>query len=123
MLSIWAARIEAAIKEGAPYAYTLTDAVMDVECLVVLKGSPNPEGAMKLVNYLLDPAYQANLPDFIPYGPLNQDAFTQGLISPEKAARIVTSNENIDKQVIVDMAYWAEHLAEAQTRWDAGMLQ
>lgn len=123
MLSIWAARIEAAINEGAPYAYTLTDAVMDVECLVVLKGSPNPEGAMELINHLLDPAYQANLPDFIPYGPLNQDAFTRGLISPEKAARVVTSNENIAKQLIIDMPYWAEHLAEAQTRWDAGMLQ
>ncbi len=123
MLTIWAARIEAAMKEGAPYAYTLTDAVMDVECLLVPKGSPNPEGAMRLVNHLLDPKYQANLPDFIPYGPLNQDAFKQGLISPDKAARVVTSNDNIAKQLITNMPYWAEHVAEAQTRWDAGMLQ
>lgn len=123
MLSIWAARIEAAIKEGAPYAYTLNDAVMDVECLLVPKGSPNPEGAMRLVNHLLDPKYQANLPDFIPYGPMNQDAFTQGLISPEKAAKVVTSSENIAKQLITDMPYWAEHIAEAQTRWDTGMMQ
>lgn len=123
MLTIWAARIEAAMKDGAPYAYTLTDAVMDVECLLVPKGSPNPEGAMRLVNHLLDPKYQANLPDFIPYGPLNQDAFKQGLISPEKAARVVTSNDNIAKQLITNMPYWAEHVAEAQTRWDAGMMQ
>lgn len=121
MLTIWAARIEAAIKEGAPYAYTLNDAVMDVECLVVPKGSPNPEGAMRLINHLLDPKYQANLPAYIPYGPMNQDAFKQGLISPEKAARVVTSTENIAKQLITNMPYWAEHVIEAQTRWDTEM--
>nr|WP_301917663.1 ABC transporter substrate-binding protein [uncultured Defluviimonas sp.] len=123
MLTIWAARIEAAIKEGAPYAYTLNDAVLDVECLVVPKGSPNPEGAMRLVNHLLDPKYQANLPDFIPYGPMNQDAFKQGLISPEKAAKVVTSTDNLAKQLVTDMAYWAEHVTDAQTKWDAVMLQ
>ena len=123
MLTIWAARIEAAIEEGAPYAYTLNDAVMDVECLVIPKGSPNPEGAMRLINHLLDPKYQANLPDYIPYGPMNQDAFKNGLISPERAASVVTSTENLKKQLITDMAFWAENIAEAQAKWDAVMMQ
>lgn len=121
MIAIWAARIDAAIKEGAPYAYTLEDAVMDVECLVVPKNSPNPEGAMRLINHLLDPKYQANLPDHIPYGPMNQDAFKLGLISPEKAARVVTSTDNLKKQLITDMPYWAEHIEKAQTMWDSAM--
>lgn len=121
MLAIWAARIEAAIEEGAPYAYTLEDAVMDVECLVVPKNSPNPEGAMRLINHLLDPHYQANLPEHIPYGPMNQDAFRMGLISPEAAARIVTSEENLARQVITDMSFWAEHINDAQIKWDAAM--
>ena len=118
MLTIWAARIEAAIKEGAPFAYTLNDAVLDVECLVVPKGSPNPTGAMKLVNHLIDPHYQANLPDFIPYGPMNQDAFKMGLITPEKAATIVTSSENLQKQLVTDMTYWFKNAARIQERWD-----
>lgn len=121
MLTIWAARIDAAIKEGAPYAYTLQDAVMDVECLVVPKNSPNPEGAMRLINHLLDPKYQANLPDYIPYGPMNQDAFKQGLISPEKAAKVVTSTENIKKQLITDMPWWAQNMEKAVTMWDSAM--
>ena len=118
MLSIWAARIEAAIREGAPYAYTLNEGVVDVECLVVPKGSPNREGAMRLINHLLDPAYQANLPDYIPYGPMNQDAFKKGLISPEKAAKIVTSTDNLAKQVFVNAAWWADHATALQERWD-----
>lgn len=123
MLSIWAARIDAAIKEGAPYAYALDDAVMDVECLVIPKNSPNPEGAMRLVNHLLDPHYQARLPDYISYGPMNQDAFKLGLVSPEKAEKIVTSTENIKKQLITNMPYWAIHNEEAQTKWDKAMMQ
>ena len=123
MLSIWAARIDAAIKEGAPFAYTLDDAVMDVECLVVPKNSPNREGAMRLINHLLDPKYQANLPDYIPYGPMNQDAFKLGLISPEKAANVVTSSDNITRQLILNASYWAEHETEAQTKWDSVMME
>ena len=123
MLSIWAARIDAAIKEGAPYTYKLDDAVMDVECLVIPKNSPNPEGAMKLVNHLLDPKYQANLPNFISYGPMNQDAFKQGLVPADKAAKIVTSTENLKKQLVTNMPYWAEHNEEAQAKWDKAMMQ
>lgn len=123
MLSIWAARIDSAIKEGAPYAYALDDAVMDVECLVIPKNSPNPEGAMRLINHMLDPKYQARLPDFISYGPMNQDAFKLGLVSPEKAEKIVTSTANLKKQLITNMPYWAKHNEEAQTKWDKAMMQ
>lgn len=123
MLTIWAARIDAAIAEGAPYAYTMQDAVLDVECLLVLRGSPNRDGAMRLINHMLDPVYQANLPEFISYGPLNQHAFDQGLISPETAAGLVTSPENLAMQLTLDMDFWAENIIDAQTRWDAVMMQ
>lgn len=106
MLSIWAARIDAAIKEGAPYTYKLDDAVMDVECLVIPKNSPNPEGAMRLINHMLDPKYQANLPNYIAYDSMNQDVFEQGLLTADKAANIVTSTENLKKQLITNMPYW-----------------
>lgn len=46
-----------------------------------------------------------------------------GLISPEKAAKVVTSTDNLKLQLITDMSYWAEHVNEAQTKWDAVMLQ
>ncbi len=123
MLMIWAARIEAAIAEGAPYAYTLDNAVMDVECLVIPKDSPNPEGAMELVNLMLAPEYQANLPALIPYGPMNADAFKTGKISPEDAERVVTSEANRARQVILSAPYWAEHGQALQERWDAFMQQ
>ncbi len=121
MLSIWAARIDAAIKEGAPYAYTYDEGVLDVECLVVPKGAPHKENAMKVVNWLVDPQYQANLPQYIPYGPMNQDAFKTGKITPEQAARIVTSEENLPKQLVINKEFWAAEGQKAQERWDKFM--
>jgi putative spermidine/putrescine transport system substrate-binding protein len=123
MLAIWAARIDAAIREGAPFTYKLDDAVMDVECLVIPRNSPNPEGAMRLINHLLDPVYQANLPNYIAYGPMNQDAFKRGLVPADKAAGIVTSTDNLKKQLITNMPYWAENHEKAQTMWDKAMMQ
>ncbi len=123
MLTIWAARIDAAIKEGAPYDYTYQDGIMDVECLVVPQGSPNPEGAMRLINQLLNPEYQANLPKFLPYGPMNQDAFKTGKISAEEAARVITSEENLPKHIILDKPYWAQNGQKLQEQWDAFMQQ
>lgn len=123
MLTIWAARIDAAIKEGAPFDYTYQDGIMDVECLVVPKHSPNPEGAMRLINMLIDPEYQANLPKYIPYGPMNVNAFETGKITDEMAAKVITSPENLEKHVILDKEYWAEHGQELQERWDAFRLE
>lgn len=122
MLTIWSARIDAAIKDGAPYAYILDDAVMDMDCLVVPKNSPNKEGAMRLINHLIDPKNQAKLPEVMPDGPLNQDAFKLGLISPEAAKHLITSTENIAKQLPLNANYWSEHETEAQTKWDRVML-
>ena len=84
MLSIWVARIDAAIKEGAPYAYTYNQGVIDVECLVVPKGAPNKEaGDEGRSTTSCSPEFQANLPQYVPYGPVNQKAYETGKITPE----------------------------------------
>jgi putative spermidine/putrescine transport system substrate-binding protein len=123
MLAIWAARIDAVIKEGAPYAYTLNQGVIDVECLIVPKGAPNKEAAMKVINHLIAPEYQANLPKYIPYGPINQDAFKTGKITPDQAEYIVTSEKNLPLQIIIDKPFWAENGQKAQEMWDKFMQQ
>ncbi|MGF7159795.1 putative spermidine/putrescine transport system substrate-binding protein [Rhodoligotrophos appendicifer] len=119
MLSIWVARIEAAIKDGAPYAFTYDQAIMDVECLVVPKGAKNKELAMKVINSFISPELQAELPKYVSYGPMNQKAYDTGKISPETAAKANTSPENLSKQVVQNKAYWAENGQKSQEKWDA----
>ncbi|WP_137388420.1 ABC transporter substrate-binding protein [Rhodoligotrophos defluvii] len=119
MLSIWVARIEAAIKDGAPYAFTYNQAIMDVECLVVPKGAPNRELAMKVINSFLSPDLQAELPKYVSYGPINQKAYETGKITPEQTAKANTSPDNLAKQVVQNKAYWAENGQKSQEMWDA----
>jgi putative spermidine/putrescine transport system substrate-binding protein len=121
MLSIWVARIDAAIKQGAPYDYTYNQAVMDIECLVVPKGSPRKELAMKAINSFLDPQLQADLMNYVPYGPVNQDAYKTGKISKELMERANTAPDNFKKQVVQNKEYWAEAGQKSQERWDAFM--
>ena len=123
MLAVWVSRIDAAIKEGAPFEYTYNQGIMDIECLVVPKGSKNKELAMKVINSFVKPEYQADLPKYIPYGPANQKAYETGKITPEMLQANLTSPENMALQVIMDKPWWAEHGQAAQERWDAFLQQ
>ena len=119
MMSIWVARIDAAIKDGAPYAFTYNQAIFDVDCLVVPKGAKNKELAMKAINLFVSPDLQANLPMILPYGPVNQKAFETGKITPEMTANSNTAPDNFKLELVMDKAWWAANNQKVQERWDA----
>jgi putative spermidine/putrescine transport system substrate-binding protein len=119
MLAIWVSRIDAAIKEGAPFDYTYNQAVMDIECLVVPKGSKHKELAMKVINDFVKPEFQADLPKYVPYGPANQKAYQTGKISPDMMKHSNSTPENMALQVIMDKTWWAANGQAAHERWDA----
>jgi len=121
MLAIWVARIDAAVKQGAPYEFTYNQAIMDIECLVVPKGAPRKELAMKAINSFLDPELQADIMKYVPYGPVNQQAYETGKISKEMIERANTSPENYKKHVIQNKEFWAENGQKSQERWDQFM--
>jgi putative spermidine/putrescine transport system substrate-binding protein len=119
MLSIWVARIDAAIKEGAPYDFTYEQGVVDIECLVIPKGSKKKDLAMKVINDFLKPELQADLPKYVPYGPVNQKAYETGKITPDMLKTANSTPEAMAKQIILNKPYWAENGQKAQERWDA----
>ncbi len=119
MLSIWVARIDAAIKDGAPYAYGFNQAIFDVDCLVVPKGAKNKELAMKAINLFVSPELQANLPQYVRYGPINQKAYETGKITPEMAKGLNTAPENFKQQLVLNKAWWVDNGQKMQERWDA----
>jgi putative spermidine/putrescine transport system substrate-binding protein len=121
MILIWASRITDAIKQGAPFDFTYNQGVIDVECLVIPKGSKKKDLAMKVINDFVRPDFQANLPQYSPYGPANQKAFETGKITPEMAKNSVTAPDNMALQVVLDKPWWAAHGQDVQERWDAFM--
>lgn len=121
MLSIWIARIDTVIAEGAPYAYSFNQGLLDVDCLVVPKGAKNPELAMQAINMFVSPDLQANLPQYVNYGPVNQKAFETGKITPEMAAKSNSSPANLAAQLVLDKAFWTDNGQKGQEMWDKFM--
>jgi putative spermidine/putrescine transport system substrate-binding protein len=118
MLSMWNGRADAAIKDGAPVTYTYNQGVVEMDCLVVAKGAPHKDLAMKVVGAIVSPDIQANLPKFINYAPVNQKAFEAGRISKEVADKLSTSPQNIHQQVVLNIKWWSDHAQEVQQRFD-----
>ena len=78
---------------------------------------------MKAINEFLKPELQADLPQYVPYGPVNQKAYETGKITPDMLKNANSTPENLAKQVIQNKAYWAVNGQSAQERWDAFLQQ
>jgi putative spermidine/putrescine transport system substrate-binding protein len=118
MASIWNGRASTLVAEGAPVSYSYDQGVFNPDCMVIPKGSKNKDLAMKALAAFVSPDLQANLPLYIGNGPVNLKAFETGKIPADRQAAIVSAPENVKKQLLLDFDYWADHLVEAQERFD-----
>jgi putative spermidine/putrescine transport system substrate-binding protein len=92
--------------------------VVEMDCLVVPKGAPHKDLAMKVIGAIVSPDIQANLPKYINYAPINQKAYDPGRIPADVAAKLNTSPEDIRQQIVLNVKWWAEHAQEVQERFD-----
>ena len=111
-------RVESVIKSGIDVAYAFDGGTMDVDCLLVPKGAPNVENAMRLINELLSAEAQARLAVTMPLGPVNTGAFDTGIISGEQALLVNTHPNNYDKQLLVDPNFYIGQLGELTEEFD-----
>lgn len=123
MGSIWNGRANTLVTSGAPVKYTVAQGVLNADCLVIPKGSKNVALAQKAIARIISPELQANLPKYSANGPANLKAFETGKLTAEETARVISSPENIKKQVILDFNWWAPQLPEVQKRWQAFLQQ
>ena len=106
------------IKDGADWAFTFNQAVINGACLAIVRGSANKAAAHKVINEFLDPTIQANIPSFFSYGPMNSKAFATGKIAPDVARRLNSNPDNLKLQVLLDSNWWDDKRQEAQLKWD-----
>lgn len=117
--ALWNGRIQSAIDDGAAADYHWTDAILQVECLVVPKGTENKEAAMKVINEMLDPAKQADFATRIPYGPVNPAAYDTGVLSQEQIDGLPSSDDHLGQAVVLNPNFWtSEEGEEALARWE-----
>lgn len=111
-------RVESVIASGIDVAYAFDGGTMDIDCLLVPKGAPNVENAMRLINELLSAESQARLATTMPLGPVNTGAFDAGIISDDAALLINTHPNNYDKQLLVDPNFYIGQLGELTEEFD-----
>lgn len=117
--AIWNGRIQNAMKDGAMADLIFDGQVLDFDCLAIPKGAPNKDLAMKVIARIMEADMQARLPQFINYSPTNAKAFDfKDLISDEMAAALPSSPQNMEKAVVMDAVWWAEHADEYQEAFD-----
>lgn len=119
MIMAWNGRIGNAMKDGAHANYNFNGAILDFDCLVVPKGAKNKDLAMKVINEMLKPENQAELPFHIDYGPVNAKAFdVPNKITAEMAAKLPSSPNNAAVSVVFNPEFWVGKLNENQERFD-----
>jgi putative spermidine/putrescine transport system substrate-binding protein len=118
MIGIWNGRVAGAIKANPDIGYTFNQGIYQNTCLVIPKGSKHKDEALKVINEILSPDLQADIPKYISYGPANPKAYTLGKISDELKATLPSAPENYDKQVLIGAAWWASpDGVKATERW------
>jgi len=106
MTTGWNGRFDVARADGAKVAYTFNQALLDYDCFAIPKGAPNKDTAMRFLAEISKPEYQANLPEYITYGPTNAKAYEIGKVSKEVAMTLPSSPENAAKQLPVDIEWY-----------------
>ncbi len=104
--------------DAVQVGFTWNQATTDADCLLVPKGAPNRENAMRVLDEMLSAEAQARMAVAISYGPVNAKAFDTGLISPELAAKNNAAPDNMRTQVVIDAGFYVENFAELQERFD-----
>ncbi len=117
--SSWNGRITTLKNDGAPVDFTLEGGVLNADCLVIPKGAKNKEAAMRAMALFVSPELQANLPKHSANGPINLKAFELGTLTDEEMAGVISSAENLKKQVLIDPDFWGDKMVDVQVRWQA----
>ena len=118
LIHIGNGRAESIIADGAPVAYTWNQATLDADCVLVPKGAPNRDLAMKVINEMISAESQARMAVAISYGPVNMTAFETGIVPAEQAAKNNSAPENLATQVILNPNFYVENAQTLQEQFD-----
>ncbi|MCK1575946.1 ABC transporter substrate-binding protein [Bradyrhizobium sp. 174] len=98
---------------GVPLAYSFEQNLFWTEAMAVIKGAPNKEGAMKLINYMLRPEVQARLQDQLGYAPVSKKA--SSMLRAE--VRKWLPDLHNPKSLTVSDTYWADNKEPLTSRF------
>jgi putative spermidine/putrescine transport system substrate-binding protein len=115
----WNGRVYALQKDGLPVGVSWKDNLVMADFLVIPKGAPNKEAAMKFLAYSTSAKGQADFASKTAYSPINTDS--PALM--DAALNEYLPTQYADQQVSLNFQYWAEHGQEIAQRWNDWQLK
>ena len=117
MAAIFSGRVYSAkTDDKAPVGITWSQPVISADYLVVPKGTPHEDAAMKLIAYITSAGPQSRLSRYLPYAPANTEASTDPATAP-----YLTTN-HLDGSVRFDDQWWAQNFSAVDERFQAWLL-
>lgn len=113
-------RIFAGRRDGVPVAAGWNQNIQSDGFMSVVTGSENAELAWILIDEMTKAENQAFMAEAIGLSPSNPAAFEH--LSKEISDQLPTSPQNADHGILINKAYWDEHLLELEERWTAWRL-
>ncbi len=117
--SFWNGRLTALADSGITVETSWDQNITAADSLVVPKGAPDKEAAMRFIALATSPKAQAAMAAATGYAPINLDAPAE----MDPGVRATLPDQQAETQVNADMAYWAEHRDEIGARWYAWQAQ
>ena len=113
MITGWNGRFDVVAKDGAKVAYTFNQALLDYDCYAIPKGAPHKDLAMKFLNEISKPQYQAEFTKYITYGPTNKKAYEIGKIDAAYAKKLPSYPGNVALQLPIDLDWYIKNEEKA----------
>ena len=111
----WNGRVAAVKESGINVGISWEQNLTAADMLVVPRGAPNKDAAMKFLATATSAEPQAEFARLTAYAPINVKS--KELLSPEVVERL--PDQHTQSQINLDMDYWAKHRDEIASRWYA----
>lgn len=121
LASGWNGRISNARAEGSKIDNEFGEALMMATSWIIPKGTPNKDLAQKFIAFAIEAEQQAAYSKLIDYAPTNAKALE--LLPDDVKERLGQTEENLSKQVEIDVKYWAENFEEVNKKFNEWLLK
>ncbi|KAA2214841.1 ABC transporter substrate-binding protein [Teichococcus oryzae] len=102
--------------DGRNFGITWANNLFTLDSWVVMKGTPNKDKALQFINFVTQPARQAELPQRIPYGPTVKGA--QDGLPPAVLANLPTAPANAEGALQLSDQFWLDNLDKLNQRFN-----
>jgi len=116
MSSVFNGRINA-VRDTSTLDVAWNGGIYDIDAWAIPRGAKDQAVVKDFIAFSVSPEAQKNFAQIIGYGPTNTKAMA--LIAPEVQANLPTSPANIQGQVAMDVAFWADWGEQLEQRFNA----